>query len=467
MKTKPTRVVRAGVRRAWPARPSLRGLALALALLSFVVLPAGAAWAGLFNPASFTLANGMQVVVISDHRAPVVTQMVWYKVGAADDPRGKSGIAHVLEHLMFKGTERFGAGVFSDIVARNGGRENAFTSTDYTGYFQTVAVERLATVMELEADRMVNLTLTEDQVLSEREVVLEERRSRVDNSPGSQLMEQMTAAQFLAYPYAQPVIGWESEVSRLTLEDALDFYRTHYAPNNAILIIAGDVTVDQVRPLAEKYYGVIAARDVPPRIRTDEPPQLVARRLEMSHPRVPQPIWRRSYLAPSVMWGESQHALPLTVLAEIMGGGATSRFYRSLVVEKKLAAQASAFYGSSNLGPSRFFLVGVPVNDGSIEDVEAELLALVERVVEDGITEKELERAKNGMLASAIYARDNVQGAARTFGAALAIGRTIEDVESWPDRVEAITVEDVNAAARFIFDSAKSVTAVLLPKRAS
>jgi zinc protease len=459
MKIKQTRVVRAGSRTS--------GLFLALALLSLTLLPAGAARAGLFNPDSFTLANGMQVVVISDHRAPVVTQMVWYKVGAADEPQGKSGVAHLLEHLMFKGTERFGAGVFSDVVAKNGGRENAFTSTDYTGYFQTVAVDRLETIMELEADRMVNLTLTEEQILSERDVVLEERRSRVDNDPSSQLSEQMTATQFLAYPYRKPVIGWHSEVSQLTLKDALDFYGKHYAPSNAILIVAGDVTVEQVRPLAEKYYGAIATRDVPPRLRTDEPPQLAARRLEMSHPRVPQPIWRRSYLAPSVKWGESEHALPLTVLAEIIGGGATSRFYRSLVVEKKLAAQASAFYGSSNLGPSRFFLVGVPVNGGNIEEVEAEMLALVERVAEEGITEAELERAKNGMLASAIYARDSVQGAARTFGAALAIGRTIEDVESWPDRVEAITVEDVNAAARFIFDEAKSVTAVLLPKQAS
>lgn len=459
MKTKQTRVVRAGSR--------ISGLVLALTLLSLTLLPAGAARAGLFNPDSFTLANGMQVVVISDHRAPVVTQMVWYKVGAADEPQGKSGVAHLLEHLMFKGTERFGAGVFSDVVAKNGGRENAFTSTDYTGYFQTVAVDRLETIMELEADRMVNLTLTEEQILSERDVVLEERRSRVDNDPSSQLSEQMTAAQFLAYPYGKPVIGWHSEVSQLTLKDALDFYVKHYAPSNAILVVAGDVTVEQVRPLAEKYYGAIAARVVPPRLRTDEPPQLAARRLEMSHPRVPQPIWRRSYLAPSVKWGESEHALPLTILAEVIGGGATSRFYRSLVVEKKLAAQASAFYGSSNLGPSRFFLVGVPVNGGSIDDVEAEMLALVERVAEEGITAAELERAKNGMLASAIYARDNVQGAARTFGAALAIGRTIEDVESWPDRVEAITVEDVNAAARFVFDNAKSVTAVLLPKQAS
>jgi zinc protease len=437
------------------------------------VVIACAAWhappaaAGLFNPETFTLANGMQVVVISDHRAPVVTHMVWYKIGSADQEIGKSGVAHFLEHLMFKGTAKYESGEFQAVVARNGGRENAFTSLDYTAYFQTVAVDRLETMMEMEADRMTNLTLTETQVASERDVILEERRSRVENNPGSQLAEQMIAAQYLAYPYRIPVIGWEHEIRSLQHADVVELYHTYYAPNNAILIVAGDVTVDQVRPLAEKYYGPIPVRDVPPRVRAEEPPQLAARRLEMEHVRVGQPIWRRSYLAPSVKWGETQHALPLSVLADIVGGGATSRFYRALVVDKKIAAQASAFYSSSNLGPSRFFLVGVPVGDADIADVEAEMLAVIERVVAGGITEEELVRAKNGMLAAATYARDSVQGAARTFGAALSIGRTIEEVESWPERVEALTVDDINAAARNVFDDTQSVTAVLRPKRAN
>ena len=444
----------------------LRAAATTLFAAAFAALAPAPATAGVFNPETFTLANGMQVVVISDHRAPVLTHMVWYKVGSADQEIGKSGIAHFLEHLMFKGTERFESGEFQAVVARNGGRENAFTSLDYTAYFQTVAADRLETMMEMEADRMTNLTITEGQVSAERDVLLEERRSRVENNPSSQLAEQMIAAQYLAYPYRIPVIGWEHEIRALKHAVVLAFYRAHYAPNNAILIVAGDVTMDQVRPLAEKYYGPIPARDVPERLRAQEPPQLASRRLDMEHVRVGQTTWRRSYLAPSVKWGETQHALPLSVLADIIGGGATSRFYRSLVVEKKVAVQASAFYSSGNLGPSRFFLVGVPVGDADIVEVEAEMLAIIAGVVADGVTEEELTRARNGMLAAAIYARDSVQGAARTFGAALSIGRTIEDVESWPERVEALTVEDINAAARYVFDETQSVTAVLRPKRA-
>ncbi len=435
---------------------------VAAALVAGLLAAALPARAAVFNPDAFELENGMQVVVISDHRAPVVTHMVWYRVGSADEPKGKSGIAHFLEHLMFKGTERFPAGTFREVVARNGGQENAFTSTDYTAYFQTVAVDRLEMVMELEADRMTGLTLNEHEMLAERDVILEERRSRVDNSPGSLLSEQMRAAQFLHYPYRLPIIGWEHEIRTLTNNDALEFYRTYYAPNNAILIIAGDVTADQVRPLAEKYYGVIPAREILPRVRPDEPPQLTARRMEMRHPRVREPSWRRTYLAPSYLWGEARYALPLSVLSEIIGGGTTSRFYRQLVVDKKVAAQASAYYSGSNLGPSQFFIVSVPVNGGTIEDVERELLAVVDEVVENGVTQEEFDRAKRSMLAAAVYARDSVQGAARMFGAALTIGRTVEDVENWPDRLRALTLEQVNEAAKFIFDDTQSVTAILL-----
>ena len=241
------------------------------ALMAALVLATAPGRAGLFNPEKFTLENGMRVVVIPDHRAPVVTHMVWYMVGAADDPPGKSGIAHFLEHLMFKGTAQVPPGEFSKIVARNGGRDNAFTSQDYTGYVQSVAADKLELVMRLEADRAANLVLTEAVVDPEREVVLEERRSRTDNEPSAILSEQLAAAQFLAQPYGVPVIGWEHEIRTLTKDDALDFYRTYYVPNNAILVVAGDVTAAQVRPLAEKYYGALAAGQPPPRLRPQVP----------------------------------------------------------------------------------------------------------------------------------------------------------------------------------------------------
>jgi zinc protease len=444
-----------------------RALGVFFAGFTVLVLARGPADAGLFDPKSFVLENGLQVVLIEDHRAPVVTQMIWYRAGSADEPLGKSGIAHFLEHLMFKGTRDVPIGEFSETVTRNGGRENAFTSYDYTGYFQTVAADRLETVMRLEADRMTNLTLTEEQVVAERKVILEERSSRVDNTPTGLFFEQMNAAQYLTYPYRIPVIGWETEIRNLSLADALDWYRTYYTPNNAILIVAGDVTLDVLRPLAEKYYGVIPQRAQPVRSRQHEPPQLAARRLEMFHRQVTQDTWRRSYLAPSYQWGESQHALPLQLLAQVLGGRSTSRFYRNMVIEDQVAVQASAFYSATDVGPSQFFLFAVPRGDTTLDDIEARMESLVADVLKNGITQEELDRTKRFLLAQAVYARDNVQGAARIFGEALTNGRTVEDVESWPDRMKAVTLDEVNAAARYVFDKSRSVTGILRARQPS
>ena len=439
----------------------MRALGIFFAGFAILLLARGPADAGLFDPKSFVLENGLQVVLIEDHRAPVVTQMIWYRAGSADEPIGKSGIAHFLEHLMFKGTRNVPIGEFSETVTRNGGRENAFTSYDYTGYFQTVAADRLETVMRLEADRMTNLTLTEEQVVAERKVILEERSSRVDNTPNGLFFEQMNAAQYLAYPYRIPVIGWENEIRDLSLADALDWYRTYYTPNNAILIVAGDVTLEELRPLAEKYYGIIPQRAQPERQRPQEPPQLAARRLEMFHHQVTQDTWRRSYLAPSYQWGESQHALPLQLLEQILGRRSTSRLYRNMVIEDQIAVRASAFYSATDVGPSQFFLFAVPRGDTTLDDIEARMEALVADVLENGITQEELDRTKRFLLAQAIYARDNVQGAARIFGEALTNGRTIDDVENWPDRMNAVTLDEVNAAARYVFDKSRSVTGLL------
>lgn len=444
--------------------PKLMAAALVALIFGTVPVPARA---GLFNPETFTLANGMKVVVIPDRRAPVVIHMVWYKVGAADEPVGKSGIAHLLEHLMFKGTDKVPAGEFSKIVARNGGRDNAFTSFDYTGYFQAVATDRLELVMKLEADRMSGLVLAPDEVERELQVVLEERRARTDNEPRALLSEQVAAVQYLAHPYGIPVIGWEHELRRLTRADALDFYRTYYAPNNAVLVVAGDITAAELRPLAEKYYGTIPSRPVPPRVRPQEPPQIAARRVEMKDARVRQPSWTRSYLAPSRTAGERQYAVPLAVLSDILGGGSTSRLYRTLVIDEKVAAGAGAHYGGVSLDLTRFYLFATPRPGGSVAEVEAATDRVIDAILRDGVTQKELDRAKTGLLAGAIYARDSLRTAARTFGAALTSGLTIDEIEAWPDLVAAVTVEDVNAAARYVFDLRRSVTGVLLPQPAS
>ena len=325
-------------KRFWPAIGG--GIAAAFLLTNIAVQPAHAQ---IFNPATFTLDNGLEVVVIENHRAPVVTHMVWYKVGAADEPPGKSGIAHFLEHLMFKGTEQRGPGEFSEIIARNGGRENAFTSQDYTGYFQTITADRLALMMELEADRMTGLVLTDEIIQPERQVVIEERRSRTDSSPRARLSEQVTAATYSNHPYRLPVIGWEHEIRALKREEIIDFYQTWYAPNNAVVVVSGDITPEQVRKLAETHYGPIPAKELPPRIRPSEPPHHAPREVVLRDARVDQPGWSRRWLAPSYVAGDKEHAYALVILAEIIGGGSSSRLYSSLVIDQALAVSAGAW----------------------------------------------------------------------------------------------------------------------------
>ena len=449
-------------------RRPLHNFALAALILIGLGLTAGReVAAGLFNPQNFVLDNGMQVVVIEDHRAPVVVHMVWYKVGAADEPPGKSGIAHFLEHLMFKGTKTMPPGEFSKIIARLGGRDNAFTSYDYTAYFQEVASDKLARVMALEADRMTNLTLSDADVLPERDVVLEERRSRIDNEPSSLMSEQMRAVQYLAHPYGTPLIGWNHEIPKLGTRDALDFYAKHYAPNNAVLVVAGDVTADQVRTLAETHYGPIPAADTPARVRPAEPQPIAARRVEMRDERVKQPIFRRSFLAPSRTAGVREHAMALNVLSDLFGSGTTSRLYRKLVVEQKLAASAGAYYDDVSLDLTQFYLYATPRVGVDIAKIETAMEEAVAELLRDGVTEKEVERSKSSMLAGAIYARDSLSSAARIFGTALTSGVSIEEIESYPDEVRSVTKAQVDAAARLVFDKRRSVTGLLLPKPAS
>jgi zinc protease len=420
-----------------------------------------------FNAQRFTLANGLEVVVVENHRAPIATQMLWYKVGAADELRGKTGIAHFLEHLMFRGTKETPPGAFSRTIAQNGGRDNAFTTADYTAYYQNVAADRLELVMKLEAERMHDLVLTDAVVLPEREVILEERRSRIDNSPAALLNEQLAAAQFLNHPYHNPVIGWEHEMAGLTTEDALYFYRTWYSPTNAVLVIAGDVTVDRVRALAEKYYGPIPSKPVPERHRVSEPPKAAATRLVMKSPRAGEPSWTRSYLAPSYNAGEKQYAYALEVLAEALGGGASARLYHALVLEQQVALNAGAFYSPGAVDLATFGFYATPRKGVAVADLEAALEAEVKKVLKDGLTAEEVGRAKQHMQSQAIYARDSLEGPARVIGSALVTGRTLDEVETWPARIGRVTVDEVNAAARLVLHDETAVTGVLLPEPTS
>lgn len=454
---------RAGIHAMW-RRFAVYGFAALLLLCAAFF--ARSASAGIFNPESFTLSNGLTVVVLTNDRLPVVSQMVWYKVGAADDPPGKSGLAHFLEHLMFRGTGDIAPGEFSRIISRNGGVDNAFTSSDTTAYYQTVAADRLELVMKLESDRMANLALDEEEVLPERQVIIEERRARTDNNPAALLREQMNAMQFLHHPYRVPIIGWRHEMAELTRDDALTFYKRHYAPNNAILIVSGDVTVARVRELAEKYYGPIKPVKTPPRVRRQEPPQIAARRVTQESDRVREPRFSRSYLAPSYTTGAKEHAYALQVLDTILSGGATSRFYSKLVVKDELAVSASASYDGNNYDWGTFSVGGQPRGDVSVTALEVAIDAEIARLLKDGVTEAELDHAKQQLIASSIYARDSLRQGAQVIGTALTNGQTIADAEAWPERIQAVTVAQVNAAARHVFDITQSVTGILLPAKA-
>lgn len=408
---------------------------------------------------TFVLDNGMDVVVIEDHRAPVVVHMVWYKAGSADERPGVSGVAHFLEHLLFKGTETLAPGEFSATVARNGGSDNAFTSYDYTAYFQRVAADRLELMMRMESDRMVNIQLSEDDALTERDVIIEERNQRVENNPSALFREQHNAAQYLNHRYGVPIIGWQHEMNNLGLEDAYEFYRTYYAPNNAILIVAGDVEPQEVRELAETYYGVIPANpDLPERIRPQEPRQMAERRMTFEDPRVAQPYLARSYLAPERDSGAQETAAALTVLSELLGGGTTSLLTEKLQFETRKAVYTGAWYSGLSLDDTTFDLTIVPAAGVTLEQAEAAMDDVITSFLETGVDAEHLERIKMQIRAAEIYARDDVSGLANRYGRALTQGLTVEDVQAWPDILSAVTEEDIMQAARDIFVTRNSVT---------
>jgi zinc protease len=442
-------------------------VAIACSVLLVAIAAESPARAQHFDAESFSLANGLQVVVLPNHRVPAVTQMVWYKAGAADDPRGKSGSAHFLEHLMFKGTAAHPPGDFGALISQGGGRSNAFTTEDYTVFHETVARDQLDLVMQLEADRMTGLVLNDAVVVPERAVVLEERRTRIDNDPSALLREQLTANLFLNASARVPAIGWEGEIRRLGTADALHFYRDWYMPNNAILIVAGDADAALVRRLAEKNFGPLAARALPARVRLDEPEHRAAIRLEMTSERVAQPSWRRLYLAPSHRAGATGQAYALEVLAEILGGGADSRLYRALVLDGGLALSARADYAANTIGLSSFAISATPKAGVAVGELEKAVEAQLNRLTEEGVDTGEVRRAEQRMQAAAIYAHDSLSGPADIVGAALAIGQTLDDVALWPDRIGAVTPAEIAAAARAVLILRNSATGILLPEHSS
>lgn len=409
------------------------------------------------------LDNGMEVVVIEDHRAPVVVHMLWYRAGSADEKPGVSGVAHFLEHLLFQGTSNMAPGELSRVVAENGGTDNAFTSYDQTAYYQRVAADRLGLMMQMEADRMVNLQLGEEEIRTEREVIIEERNMRTENDPGALMREQARAAQYLNHRYGVPIIGWRHEMVGLDLDAALDFYQTYYAPNNAILVVAGDVQPDEVMELAGEHYGPLPPNpDLKPRMRPQEPPQTAARRMVFEDPRVSQPYLIRSYLAPERDPGAQEKAAALVLLSDILGGGQTSVLNEKLQFDQKIAVYAGASYGDTSLDDTTFSLVLVPAEGVSLEEAEAAMDKAVQDFMATGVDPAQLARIKRQIEASRIYSRDNVERLANRYGRALTSGLTIDDIHAWPDVLAAVTEEDILAAAKEVFDEKASVTSWLM-----
>jgi zinc protease len=412
----------------------------------------------------FRLANGLRVVVVPDHRAPVVTHYVWYRVGSADEPPGVSGIAHFLEHLMFKSTDKIASGGFSKIISRLGGQDNAFTTHDMTAYFQRISKDRLKTVMQMEADRMVNLKLTEKEVATERAVILEERRSRTENSPSNLLSEQMSTALYQNHPYRIPIIGWMHEMAKLSRDDALAFYKRFYAPNNVVVVVAGDVTVDEVKALAEATYGALELNPgIKSRLRPQEPPHRAPRRVELKDPRAGNASVRRFYLAPSLPNAAEGEGEALYLLMKILANGTTSRLYQRLVVEEKLASSAGGWYSGMGLDSGSLGLYAVAVQGADLDKLEAGIDRVLHEVREGGVTAAELERAKKAFVADFIYETDSQSALARRYGEGLVVGLTVEQINDWPVAIAKVTAEDVRRAAVKHIDIRRSVTGRLIP----
>ncbi|HET6161114.1 MAG TPA: pitrilysin family protein [Dongiaceae bacterium] len=422
--------------------------------------------ADIFEAHEFTLPNGLDVVVIPNHLSPVVVQAVVYKAGAADGLPGKNGIAHFLEHLMFKGTKTLAQGQFSKEIDKRGGNDNAYTTQDVTVFHQEIAKEHLGLIMKMEADRMVNLRLTDAIVLPERDVILQERGERIDNEPGAKLSEAVDATLYLNHPYGLPVIGWRHEMETYTTQDALVFYKKFYEPNNVVLVIGGDVTTEEVRALAEKYFAPIPKGATVERHRLQEPPPSAARRVSLSDERVRQPYLVRSYLAPNYRNEKSNEGYALTVLSEILTGGTAGRLYRRMVIEQQSALGVDTGYDGGAYDIGRFSFYATPRQGGDLGAAEQALDKEIAALLKDGVTDQEVADAKRRLQIAAIKSRDSVSGPVFMVAEALGKGRTLADVQAWPERIGAVTAADVLKVAAQVLRPENSVTGTLLPKPA-
>jgi zinc protease len=437
-------------------------------LIAFFLLVSLPAWSLEKEPISksFFLDNGMQVIVIENHIVPAVTQMVVYKIGAAHEKKGKSGIAHVLEHMLFKSTDKLKSGEFSKIVAQYGGNDNAYTTKDFTAYHQSISKDKLELVMEMEADRMKNLNFTQEEFDKEIQVVLEERNMRIENSPRNVLIEKMQTALFENHPYGTQVIGLREDIENLSRPDAFNFYKKYYSPNNAILIVSGDITIDEIKPLAEKYYGTISKQEIDKtKVPTKLPTKYWSKTVKHSDSKVQGAEIIYYYEVPSLNTDKSEYGYPLVLLSHILGSGNTSILYQSLVIKQEIAAYSGANYDDISLGPSIFSIHIIPNQNISLERVEKLFDKEIKNLIEKGINKNDLERAKNELITAAIYARDGISPMANIYGTVVGTGISPEYINNWGDNLNSVSIEDINNAIELVFNESPKIIGKLLPKK--
>ena len=420
------------------------------------------------NPVASTfetrLANGLRVIVKEDRRAPTAVHMVWYRAGSMDEKDGTSGVAHALEHLMFKGTKNLRSGEFNKRVAEAGGRDNAFTSRDYTAYFQIVPKAALPEMMQLESDRMANLTLDAKEFAAEIQVVMEERRLRTDDNPHALVHEALNSVIFQAHPYRRPIIGWMDDLEHMTWQDARDWYRKWYTPNNAYVVVVGDVDHREVFRLAQKYYGPHKARALPERKPQNEPEQAGIRRVSVKAPaKLPYlaMAWKMPKLR-DVLKDRDPYALD--VLAAVLDGHDASRFARNLVRGSRVAQSVGAGYDPTLRGEANFVLDGQPAEGKTIAELEAALRSEIKRVQDEGVSAEELTRVKTQSIAAQTYKRDSLMAQAMEIGGAEAAGLSWRDVDTLLEKIKSVTAEEVQAVAKKYFKDDTLSIAVLDPQ---
>lgn len=429
-----------------------------------VLLAAGLSTASLANPYETTLKNGLRVIVNEDHRAPTAVQMIWYRIGSMDEVDGQSGVAHVLEHMMFKGTPTVGPGEFNKLVAAAGGRDNAFTSRDYTAYYQQVPREKLPEMMSLEADRMRHLNVDAKEFAQEIKVVMEERRMRTDDNPQSKLFEQMNAVAFQAHPYRRPIIGWMDDLEKMSAADAKAWYDAWYVPNNAYLVVSGDVEHQAVFALAEKYYGAIESRPLPARRPTAEPKQEGVRRIAVKAP-AELPVLIMGYKAPILRdIDKDSDPYALQMLAAILDGHDAARFNKKLVREDKVALEAGIDYDSTARGPGMLYLHGTPAEGKTVADLEAALRAEISRVQQEGVSETELKRAKAQLIAAEVYKKDSMFGQAMEIGQIESAGLSYRKLDRLLEKLQQVSAADIQRVARRYFGDDELTIGVLDPQ---